>query len=283
MKPTMFIAPLLFTFTSGFIHMKHTHTHGFSSPKLHKYKHKHSNPSFITMTKSKETNEINIDTNSQKKTPVISYIENPYYMDGDKPNSAFLLALNNFGKQGTALFEQFMADKLNITSSSYIPPNERPPDCLGLTLDNEKVKQAEIKRENSSKDGKIESSVISRTLYDIGCFFLDELFDGRPIARFWFLETIARIPYFSYVSMLHLYESFGWWRGSQLRKIHNAEEDNELHHLLIMEALGGNALWTDRFLGYHAAIFYYWALIALYLFSPRAAYNFMASEEKTDF
>lgn len=171
MKPTMFIAPLLFTFTSGFIHMKHTHTHGFSSPKLHKYKHKHSNPSFITMTKSKETNEINIDTDSQKKTPVISYIENPYYMDGDKPNSAFLLALNNFGKQGTALFEQFMADKLNITSSSYIPPNERPPDCLGLTLDNEKVKQAEINRENSSKDGKIESSVISRTLYDIGCFF----------------------------------------------------------------------------------------------------------------
>lgn len=35
--------------------------------------------------------------------------------------------------------------------------------------------------------------------------------------------------------MLHLYESFGWWRGVELRKIHNAEEYNELHHLLIME------------------------------------------------
>lgn len=28
----------------------------------------------------------------------------------------------------------------------------------------------------------------------------------RPIARFWFLETVARMPYFSYISMLHFYE-----------------------------------------------------------------------------
>jgi len=58
-----------------------------------------------------------------------------------------------------------------------------------------------------------------------------------------------------------LYESFGWWRGTQLRKIHNSEEYNELYNLFIMEALGRNALWIDRFLGYRAAIFYYWALI----------------------
>lgn len=42
-----------------------------------------------------------------------------------------------------------------------------------------------------------------------------------------------------------------------------------------MEALGGSASWTDRFLGYHIAIGYYWALNALFLFSPRAAYEFM--------
>ena len=36
-------------------------------------------------------------------------------------------------------------------------------------------------------------------------------------------ETIARIPYFSYVSMLHLYESFGWFRAVELRKVHAAE------------------------------------------------------------
>lgn len=51
---------------------------------------------------------------------------------------------------------------------------------------------------------------------------------------------VARIPYFSFMSMLHLYESLGWWRQSSLRRLHNAEEWNELHHLLIMEALGGD-------------------------------------------
>jgi len=42
-----------------------------------------------------------------------------------------------------------------------------------------------------------------------------------------------------------------------------------------MEALGGNGRWRDRFLGYHVAFAYYWAVNALFLFSPRAAYEFM--------
>ena len=53
------------------------------------------------------------------------------------------------------------------------------------------------------------------------------------------------------------------------------KEYNELHHLLIMEALGGNIIWSDRFLGYHIAIGYYWALNSLFFFSPAAAYEFM--------
>lgn len=75
--------------------------------------------------------------------------------------------------------------------------------------------------------------------------------------------------------MLHLYESFGWWRAVELRKVHAAEEWNELHHLLIMESLGGNSRWSDRFLGYHTAFVYYWALIVVFLCSPRIAYEFM--------
>jgi hypothetical protein len=31
----------------------------------------------------------------------------------------------------------------------------------------------------------------------------------RPIQRFWFLETVARMPYFSYISCIHLYETLG--------------------------------------------------------------------------
>jgi len=149
----------------------------------------------------------------------------------------------------------------------------RPPEALGLVLSNEAVTECERRREASG--GKVDAHPVSRALYDVGCLLLDNLFDERPIQRFWFLEIIARIPYFSYVSMLHLYESFGWWRGPELRKVHNAEEWNELHHLLIMESLGGNSLWSDRFLGYHVAIAYYWFLNGVFFCSPRIAYQFM--------
>ncbi len=34
------------------------------------------------------------------------------------------------------------------------------------------------------------------------------------------LEVVARMPYFAYISMLHLYESLGWWRaGAELRRV----------------------------------------------------------------
>ncbi|KIZ00464.1 Alternative oxidase 4, chloroplastic/chromoplastic [Monoraphidium neglectum] len=95
------------------------------------------------------------------------------------------------------------------------------------------------------------------------CVVLDLLFANRPIQRFWVLETVARIPYFSAISLLHFYESLGFWRaGAELRKVHFAEEWNELHHLQIMESLGGDLLWFDRFVAEHAALAYYWVCTA---------------------
>ena len=41
-------------------------------------------------------------------------------------------------------------------------------------------------------------------------------------------------------------------------QVHFAEEWNEIHHLMIMESLGGDQLWIDRFMAQHAAVFYYW-------------------------
>eukprot|EP00953_Heterococcus_sp_UTEX-ZZ885_P038419 19710-Heterococcus_DN1.PRE.1 len=83
------------------------------------------------------------------------------------------------------------------------------------------------------------------------------------------------MPYFSYLSMLHLYETLGFWNiGANVRRVHFSEEWNELQHLMIMEALGGDSRWMDRFLARHAAIVYYWALNALFLFSPKLAYAF---------
>lgn len=212
-----------------------------------------------------------------------NYIENPYYLEGNKPDGAPTLAAKNFARQSPAILEelyevltiqiQSLADP-NVTSTAELRKAQRLPGCLYLGLTNEAVDEAERLRE-ARPGGKVKTNPVARGLYDFGCLMLDSFFDGRPIQRFWFLEVVARIPYFSYTSMLHLYESLGWWRAPELRKIHNAEEWNELHHLLIMEALGGNSQWSDRFLGYHAAIVYYWLLNAVFLFSPRVAYQFM--------
>ena len=58
------------------------------------------------------------------------------------------------------------------------------------------------------------------------------------------------------------------------RQVHFAEEWNELHHLMIMESLGGDQLWVDRFMAQHAAVFYYWVLIGFFCCSPQLAYMF---------
>jgi ubiquinol oxidase len=109
------------------------------------------------------------------------------------------------------------------------------------------------------------------------CFVLDVIYNNKPIDRFWFLETIARMPYFSYVAVLYMYESLGFWEiDGELKRIHLNEEINEAQHLRIMESIGGDALWWNRFLARHVAMVYYVILVVLFMVSPRTAY--MSSE-----
>lgn len=88
------------------------------------------------------------------------------------------------------------------------------------------------------------------------------------------------MPYFAYLSVLHLYETVGFWRKADWLKVHFAESWNELHHLLIMEELGGSKHWGDRFLAQHVALLYYWVVVALYMVAPRSAYHFMELVEE---
>lgn len=119
-----------------------------------------------------------------------------------------------------------------------------------------------------------------RFLVSVLVFVIDTLYRDRPYQRFYVLETVARVPYFSFLSVLHLYETLGWWRKADWLKVHFAESWNEMHHLLIMESLGGNQHWSDRFLAQTTALFYYWVVVALYIVSPRTAYNFMEMVEE---
>lgn len=117
--------------------------------------------------------------------------------------------------------------------------------------------------------------VLIRSIVSILVFVTDVLYQNRPYPRFYVLETIARVPYFAYLSVLHLYETLGYWRKADLLKVHFAESWNELHHLLIMESLGGDRNFGDRFLAQHLAMVYYWLIVPLYMLLPEYAYYTM--------
>lgn len=113
------------------------------------------------------------------------------------------------------------------------------------------------------------------TVYDIICFLYPVKGNERDFARFYVLETVARVPYFAYLSVMHLRETFGerYDSMSERMRTHYAEADNELHHLLIMESLGGNSNIVDRTLAQTMAFFYYWYVIGIYAWNEPAAYH----------
>jgi len=127
-----------------------------------------------------------------------------------------------------------------------------------------------------------EPAPLEQSVYDLNKFIVDTvykaicfLYDGNDYARFFVLETVARVPYFAYLSVMHLRETFGSrdpGDGERMRT-HYAEADNELHHLLIMESLGGNSSIVDRTLAQTMAFTYYWYVIGVYTFSEQAAYH----------
>ena len=110
---------------------------------------------------------------------------------------------------------------------------------------------------------------------------IDFLYRDLPIQRFWVLETIARAPYFAFVSVLHLKESLGLRDLSHyyLMKEHFAQTLNETEHLIEMEHRGGADLWIDRFVAYHLVLIYYWILVGYYFIAPVSAYHLNAGIE----
>jgi ubiquinol oxidase len=119
-----------------------------------------------------------------------------------------------------------------------------------------------------------------RLLVNILEFILNYFYRDRLYPRFYVLETVARVPYFAFTSVLHLYETMGWWRKADWLKVHFAESWNELHHLLIMESMGGNQYWIDRFVAHTGAFVYYWILVFVYVLTPGSAYHFMQMIEE---
>lgn len=195
------------------------------------------------------------------------------------PGGMAEMGIENFLREGRSLLDsvgvgkflpQVLASEVGVAPPKDTPEmKERKRILDSLTLSNDAVWDREKKRP------PVKSPLVIKIPYYFLCWVLDVIFEDRPIQRFWLLETVARMPYFSYTNMLHLYETLGWWRRSlEARKVHFAEEWNEAHHLLIMESLGGDRKWSDRFIAQHAAVVYYIVLLLMWLISPTLAYNF---------
>ena len=104
---------------------------------------------------------------------------------------------------------------------------------------------------------------------------LDFLYRDQDVQRFWVLETIARAPYFAFLSVLHFKESLGLRTEEHyyLMKEHFEQTVNETEHLREMESRGGADRWIDRFLAYHLVLVYYWIMVVYYLLAPVSAYH----------
>ena len=92
---------------------------------------------------------------------------------------------------------------------------------------------------------KLNSLILNNTVK-----FLDFIYSGRSLQRFWVLEVIASSAYFAFLSVLHFKESLGSRneRTMILMKEHFYQAINETEHLKEMEKRGGDRFWIDRFL-----------------------------------
>lgn len=180
-------------------------------------------------------------------------------------------AFSHSAMPSSSLRTQPQISSSSLSASSTAPNEERsdnnPSTKFGSPL-SESVKDA----------NKFAIGFLKNTVFDT--FFAGA---DRDYARFYALETIARVPYFSYLSVLHLYETLGKWRRAKYLKLHFAEAWNELHHLLIMEELGGSERFFDRFLAQHIALGYYGVCMLLYVINPVEAYNLNQDVEEHAF
>ncbi|KAL7495089.1 hypothetical protein ACHAWT_007324 [Skeletonema menzelii] len=204
----------------------------------------------------------NYDTNNKNN------VLDERFQDYGPPTNILSLGSQQFMRNLRAMFNEYSQDERNI----QLTPRqiELQEQLSTLTLNSTAIWERERSR------GPLIAPLIIKAPYLVLCFLLDVIFEGRnPFQRFFLLETVARMPYFSYITMLHLYETLGFWRRSaDIKRIHFAEEWNEFHHLLIQESLGGDQPYYVRFMAQHSALAYYIVLCMLWMTSPSLSYKF---------
>lgn len=106
---------------------------------------------------------------------------------------------------------------LRMVGAGIDPTSSSSPETPPSTeLNNPSTRFGDPLSEEMKAFNKGAVGFLKRTIFDT-------LFAGRDYPRFYALETIARVPYFSYTAALHWYETIGMWRKAKYLKIHFAE------------------------------------------------------------
>jgi len=136
---------------------------------------------------------------------------------------------------GFSLGKQQLIRNLNAIKGEYKDEDDRvlseKQKKLQNELDSLTLSSAAIWEREEAR-GEVIAPFVIKVPYYVLCNMLDIMFkDKNVFSRFFLLETVARMPYFSYITMLHLYETLGFWRSSaEQKRVHFAEEWNEFHH-----------------------------------------------------
>jgi hypothetical protein len=139
--------------------------------------------------------------------------ESPAFEGYGPPANIVALGAQQFMRNMNAIKGEYN-DEEDVTLS--LKQKELQEKLLSLTLNSTAIWEREL------KDGPIVAPYVIKIPYLFLCYMLDTVFEGRYVpSRFFLLETVARMPYFAYITMLHLYETLGFWRGSaEMKRVH---------------------------------------------------------------
>lgn len=139
------------------------------------------------------------------------------------PANIFKLGSQQFMRNLRAMIGEYKDEEDVVLSPKQRELQEKLEQ---LTLSSDAIWEREI------ADGPIDAPLVIKIPYLVLCYMLDRVFEDKYVpSRFLLLETVARMPYFSYIGMLHFYETLGFWRRSaDVKRIHFAEEMNEYRY-----------------------------------------------------
>lgn len=130
------------------------------------------------------------------------------FADYGPPGNILSLGSQQFMRNLNAMIGEYKEEE----SNPALTPQQRE---LQHRLQNELTLDSSAIWDRERARGEVVAPWIIKIPYFGLCYLLDVVFEGRnPFSRFFLLETVARMPYFSYITMLHLYETLGFWRRS---------------------------------------------------------------------